>query len=210
MTLLSPIPGNARTAQNECDRLHALAMQWEHTGHALRTVRTDDWMGAAAEYFAVAQHERGRSWLTAADCHARAEAALRDYLDALFEVQRLADRVIEEARGSGDPTLIEAARQSIARWRDQLADTGRRAAATIRSANAELAALRHLTWPPLPAQPAIPTPADAKAVRVVIDRTPPGRTPANIEPPSPFDVRDPSYQRRLTELNNAVLAYWRT
>jgi hypothetical protein len=213
VTQLSRISGNVQVASNECDRLRALATQWEQTGHVLRVLRTDSWLGTAAEFFVAAQQERGRYWLNAADCHARAAEALQRYLDVLFEVQRLTDRVVEEASSSGDPVQIEAARQSIARWRGQLADAGRQAATIIKIATTELVTLRCVPWPPLPAHRTTRTPAASNHVRAVDQASrsrPPDRHSGQVEPPGPFDVRDQSYQRRLNELNNAVLVYWRT
>lgn len=213
MTQLSPISGNVQITSNECDRLRALATQWERTGLALRVLRTDSWVGIAAGYFAEARDQRAKYWLNAADCHVTAAQALQGYLDVLFEVQRLTDQVIEHASTGGDPVQIEAARQSIARWRDQLADAARRAAIVIRAASTELSTLHRVAWPPLSPQSTARTPVVSNHVRVG-DRGSSGRPPsqheADFEPPGPFDVRESSYLRRLVELNNAVLAYWRT
>lgn len=200
MTELSPIPGNIQIIWNECDRLRTLAWQWEHTGEALRVLRTDGWLGTAAERFADARRERGRYWLIAADCHAKAAEAVQGYLHVLFEVQRLAASAVEQA--ASDPVRMAAARQSITRWQAQLTDAGRQAATVIRAMNAELATLHGLSWPSLPVRSTGRTPAVSRDS----GSHPPQR--CDVEPPGPFDVRDPSYRRRLVELNNAVLAYW--
>lgn len=202
--LLPSLPGNVGIIRHESDRLTRLAELHEHGWRVLHALPTDGWSGTAASGFDEIRRAQARSWSRAADCYTDAAKALSRFADELEELQRLADSVIADAEQSGDPLRIEAARQSLRRWSQQLDESGGTVARSLRELAAQLRELGQ-NW--IESTPGL----IGKQVWTArsISSDPPRRSGTHRRHSyAPGDYRCPDHERDKTELSDSVFRSW--
>lgn len=220
---LTPLPGNVHAIANEYERLSQLAGGLEELGLFVRTARADGWTGAASDLSLDGRHRIAATCLRAAGAHASAASALCDYHDMLSVLQPMATSLIADARSSPLPGIADAARASLDRFRAQLAETGRVAAARMKQAADDLGSLQ-AALPDLPVLPAFAVPPLVLPAAAPVRATapvPPGRHSLDSHRsrrsalseahfPNPFRLGDPTQARRVVDLNNRLLLAVRT
>lgn len=200
---LEPIPGSPDEISRHAERLTELANFMDDLGSRIRQTGISDWLGDAADRSLDVRLRLATQCLRASDLHAAAAAGLRDYWHPLCRLQPMGDMVIADARAVGDPFVVEAARLSLRRWRDELAPIGKSAAHQIRQAAEELEQLRRIL-PELAtvAPPAVALSAPVRSRQPV--RVPERSTTPRQQAPSVFAVGDPTYAERVAHLNAEI------
>lgn len=195
--MTSPLPGNLRAIANERDRLAGLADLLEDGSQVLHSLRTESWTGPSAEGFDDIRRAQVRTWAQASDSHRAVADALDRFAQELAELQRLAESVLADAQKSGNPILLEAAHQSIERWRQQAEASAATCAQNIQQATAALRGTPR-SWPSWS--------PDAQHAPFVLAPTgnPTTAKPGRHRAIAPADYRSAHRDRDVRELTDAV------
>jgi hypothetical protein len=211
-----PLRGSVNAFRNESARLERLAEGLEDLGQFIRDARTNGWTGAASDSALDVQRSLAAACLRAASSHASAAKALGKFGDTLAVLQPMTASLIEEARTSSSFEVRTAARASVRRFRAQLAEGRRSAAAELEQAAEDLRNLRSVL-PDLLAMPTftVPPPTLPSVAPSLVSASPehtepparPSEPPvAHVAPrPNPIRFGDPTDRRYVVLVNNLFL-----